>query len=92
MSGSIRSRESFSMNPVNLDIKRSTFNRNSQHKTTFNAGDLVPLYVDQVLPGDTFKMDVSCVTRASTFIYPVMDNCFLDYFAFFVPSRILWTH
>lgn len=79
-------------NVPNIDIQRSTFMRNSGHKTTLNAGDLVPIYVDEVLPGDTFKMDMASIVRMSTPIYPVMDNAYLDTYYFFVPNRIIWEH
>ncbi len=82
----------FSVNPINLDIQRSKFVRPSTHKTTFNAGNLIPIYVDEVLPGDTFKMNMSSVIRMSTPIYPVMDNANLDVYFFFVPNRLVWDH
>lgn len=82
----------FSENPVNIDIQRSKFARPSQHKTTLNTGDLVPIYVDEVLPGDTMSMSTSAAIRMSTPIYPVMDNCSADFYFFFVPSRLVWEH
>lgn len=82
----------FSINPINLDIQRSKFVRPSTHKTTFNAGNLIPIYVDEVLPGDTFKMRMSSVIRMSTPIYPVMDNANMDVYFFFVPNRLVWEH
>lgn len=82
----------FSVNPINLDIQRSKFVRPSTHKTTFNAGNLIPIYIDEVLPGDTFKMNMSSVIRMSTPIYPVMDNANLDVYFFFVPNRLVWDH
>lgn len=82
----------FSRVPANLDMSRSTFDRNSNVKTTFNAGKLVPFYVDEVLPGDTFTMDTALLCRMSTPVYPVMDDAYLDYYYFFVPNRILWEH
>lgn len=82
----------FSVNPINLDIQRSKFVRPSTHKTTFNAGNLIPIYVDEVLPGDTFKMRMSSVIRMSTPIYPVMDNANMDVYFFFVPNRLVWEH
>lgn len=82
----------FSVNPINLDIQRSKFVRPSTHKTTFNAGNLIPIYVDEVLPGDTFKMKMSSVIRMSTPIYPVMDNANMDVYFFFVPNRLVWDH
>jgi len=75
---------------VNVDIQRSTFNRNSGKKTSFNAGYLVPVYLDEVLPGDTFDMKMSYVSRLTTPIFPTMDNIDLEFFAFYCPSRVLW--
>ena len=74
------------------NIRRSKFTRNHSHKTTFNAGKLIPIYVDEMLPGDTFSMDTSVFCRMSTPIYPVMDNAYMDYYYFFVPNRLLWDH
>ena len=79
-------------NPVNLSIKRSTFARPFEHKTTFNAGKLVPIFCDEVLPGDTFNLDLSLVIRSITSAVPVMDNSFLDVYFFFVPSRLCCAH
>nr|QJB19471.1 MAG: major capsid protein [Microvirus sp.] len=75
---------------VNIDIQRSTFNRNSGKKTSFNAGYLVPVYIDEVLPGDTFDMKMSFVSRLTTPIYPTMDNLDLEFFAFYCPTRVIW--
>jgi len=76
---------------VNVDIQRSTFNRNSGKKTTFNAGLLVPVYLDEVLPGDTFDMKMSYVSRLTTPIFPTMDDIDLEFFAFYCPTRVLWS-
>lgn len=81
----------FAQNPV-ASISRSTFNRNSSIKTTFNAGDLIPFYVDEVLPGDTFSIDTSKVVRMQTPLTPIMDNIYLDTYYFFVPNRLVWKH
>lgn len=75
-----------------VDIQRSKFFRPHQHKTTFNAGDLIPIFVDEVLPGDTFTLDTSTLIRMSTPIFPTMDNAYLDMYFFFVPNRLLWDH
>uniref|UniRef100_A0AAU8B5J8 Major capsid protein n=1 Tax=Dulem virus 184 TaxID=3145661 RepID=A0AAU8B5J8_9VIRU len=75
-----------------VNIQRSAFDRSSGHKTTFNAGKLVPIYVDEVLPGDTFEMKTSAIIRGSTPIFPVMDNANLDIYFFFVPNRLVWDH
>lgn len=82
----------FSQNPANVGIERSTFNRNTDHKTTLNSGKLVPFHVDEILPGDTFDVETSAVFRMATPLRPVMDNAYLDYYFFFVPSRLLWEH
>ena len=74
------------------DIARSRFDRSSSIKTSFNVGELIPFYVDEVLPGDTFTVDTSKVVRMQTMITPIMDNVYLDTYWFYVPSRILWTH
>jgi len=74
------------------DIPRSAIDRTHQHKTTFDAGYLIPFYVDEVLPGDTFNCKVTAFARLSTPIYPVMDNIHLETFFFFVPNRLLWTN
>lgn len=79
----------FSMIP-SVNIPRSTFNRSHGYKTTFDAGWLVPFYVDEALPGDTFKARVSIFARLATPIVPIMDNLFLDTFYFAVPIRLLW--
>lgn len=78
----------FVNNPVSIDIRRSTFNRPFEHITTFNSGKLIPIFLDEVLPGDTFNLDISCVIRSITPAVPVMDNSFLDVYFFFVPNRI----
>lgn len=83
---------SFSDAPVNLDLQRSKFQRNFNHKTTFNEGELVPVYFDEVLPGDTFSVDSSFLIRMATPIYPIMDNAAIDLYFFFVPNRLVWDH
>lgn len=82
----------FSSNPTSLDISRSKFIRSSSVKTSFNTGELIPFYVDEVLPGDTFSIDDSKVVRMSTLLTPIMDNLYLDTYYFFVPSRLCWQH
>ena len=74
------------------DIPRSVFDRSHNVKTTFDSGYLVPFYVDEVLPGDSFKADCSVFARLATPIVPIMDNMFLETFFFFVPTRLLWDH
>ena len=79
----------FSMIP-RADIPRSSFQIQTAHKTTFDSGYLVPIYVDEVLPGDTFNLKMTAFARLATPIFPVMDNMYLDSFFFFVPNRLLW--
>lgn len=74
------------------EIRRSRFKRDFSLLTTLNEGDLVPIYVDEVLPGDTFKINVNGLVRMATPLYPVMDNSNMDIFFFFVPCRLLWDH
>lgn len=81
----------FSLNPT-VDIQRSKFERNSDVKFSFNVGDLVPFYVDEVLPGDTFSIDTSKVVRMQPLVAPIMDNMYLDTYWFFVPNRLVWEH
>lgn len=71
-------------------IQRSSFNRTCGYKTTFNESYLVPFFVDEVLPGDTFKCNATLFSRLATPIVPFMDNMFLETFYFFVPNRLLW--
>lgn len=81
----------FSRSPQAL-IPRTKFNRTHTHKTTFNAGELIPFYVDEALPGDTFSMRATLFARIATLLFPIMDNLHMDLHFFFVPTRILWTH
>lgn len=82
----------FAENPVSLDISRSRFNRDSSVKLSFNVGELVPFYVDEVLPGDTMEVKTSKVIRLQTLLTPMMDNMYLDTYYFFVPNRLVWEH
>ena len=75
-----------------LDITRSRFKRRQDVKFTLNAGQLIPFYVDEVLPGDTFSIDQAAIIRMTTPIFPVMDNCHMDIYYFSVPCRIIWEH
>jgi len=72
------------------DIQRSTFNRSHGLKTTFDAGYLVPIFVDEVVPGDSFNLRAHGFGRLATPIYPVMDNLYVETFFFFVPNRLIW--
>lgn len=73
-----------------VSIPRSVFNRSHGLKTSFDAGLLVPIFLDEVLPGDTFTLKTAAFGRLATPIFPVMDNIFLDFFYFFVPCRLVW--
>lgn len=75
-----------------IDIERSRFGRPFQHKTTFNAGQLIPIFFDEILPGDSFTLDMASLVRMSTPIFPTYDNAYLDTYFFFVPNRLVWTH
>ena len=76
-----------------LNIKRSMFKRPHTHKTSFNAGDCIPIYVDSdILPGDTVKMNMGSLIRMQTPLFPVMDNAYCDLLFFFVPHRLVWEH
>lgn len=81
----------FSQVPT-AQIPRSKFNRSHGLKTTFDSGYLVPIFVDEVLPGDTFSMDCTLFARVATLISPIMDNMYIDTFWFFVPERLLFDH
>lgn len=74
------------------NIQRSIFDRSCSYKTSFNAGELIPFFVDEVLPGDTFDISTSKVVRTQTLLTPLMDNLYLDTFYFYVPARLCWTH
>ena len=80
---------SFSQVPQ-ANIPRSKFDRSHGFKTTFDSVYLVPVYVDEALPGDTISLSMSTFARMATPITPVMDNLFLDSFFFAVPIRLLW--
>lgn len=81
----------FSMIP-RADIPRSKFNAQKTYKTTFDAGYLIPVYCDEVLPGDTFNLKMTAFARLATPIFPVMDNMHIDSFFFFVPNRLIWSN
>ena len=82
----------FALNPTNLDLSRSTFRRDHSVKLSYNVGDIIPFYVDEVLPGDTFQLKTSMVSRMQTLLTPMMDNLYIDTYFFFVPNRIVWQH
>ncbi len=79
----------FSQVPA-AEIPRSSFDRSHGLKTTFDAGFLIPIYVDEVLPGDTFNLNMTGFARLATPIFPLMDNLFMETFFFAVPNRLIW--
>lgn len=81
----------FSQVPA-AEIPRSSFDRPHGYKTTFDSGYLVPVFCDEVLPGDTFNLKMTAFARMATPLFPFMDNMFLDSFFFFVPNRLLWAN
>ena len=83
----------FALNPTNIDISRSTFRRTHNYKSSFNMGDLIPIYVDtDILPGDSFSIDSSKLIRTQPLVAPLMDNLVADFFWFAVPWRLVWNH
>ena len=82
----------FATNPVNIDVQRSKFDMSHGYKTTFTSGALIPVFLTEVLPGDTFDVRASSVIRMITPVVPVMDNAFADLDFFFVPNRLIWDH
>jgi len=84
-------KHSFS-NAPSIQAPRSKFDRTFAHKTTFNAGQLIPYIVDDVLPGDTFNLQSTVFARMSTPLFPIMDNMYLDTHFFFVPLRLVWNN
>lgn len=81
----------FAMIP-RADIPRSSFRQQKTYKTTFDAGYLVPIFCEEVLPGDTMNARMTAFARLATPLFPVMDNMYLESFFFFVPNRLVWTN
>lgn len=73
-----------------IKASRTRFNRDQTVLTTFDSGKLIPFYVDEVLPGDTFNVDTAAIIRMTTPKYPVFDDAFIDFYYFYCPNRILW--
>ena len=86
-----RSGHKFSETPK-VDIERSSFDRSHGFKTTFNGGYLVPILVDEALPGDTFSVNMTAFSRLATPIYPIMDNMYMTTHFFSIPYRLVWDH
>lgn len=72
------------------EIPRSSFNRSHSYTTTMDSGKLVPIFVDEVLPGDTFNLNCNIFSRITTMVVPVLDNIYFDTHFFFVPNRLVW--
>ena len=88
-----RDKNIFTLNPTSLDMKRSVFPRNYQHKTSFNLGQIIPIYCDpDILPGDTVSMDMAEVVRMTTPLAPIYDNMYMDVYFFFIPNRIVYSN
>lgn len=85
-----RNNERHFLNVPQLHTSRTRFNRDQTILTTFDSGKLIPFFVDEVLPGDTFQIDTSAIIRMTTPKYPVMDDAFIDLYYFYCPNRILW--
>lgn len=83
------SAHNFAMVP-RADIPRSGFKIDSSYKTTFDAGLLIPVYCEEVLPGDTFNLRATMFARIATPVVPIIDNLYLESFFFFVPNRLVW--
>lgn len=79
----------FAMTP-RADIPRSSFQEEHMHKTTFDSGWLIPILIDEVLPGDSFNLRMTAFARLATPLFPIMDNIHLDSFFFFIPNRLIW--
>lgn len=89
MKSTTKGQHSFAKVPA-PKVQRSSFDRSCGHKTTLNSGLLVPFFVDEALPGDTFSMQTAVFGRIATMINPIMDNIYADTFFFSVPVRLLW--
>ena len=85
-----RNNERHFLNVPQMHTSRTRFNRDQTILTTFDSGRLIPFFVDEVLPGDTFQIDTSAIIRMTTPKYPVMDDAFIDLYYFYCPNRILW--
>jgi len=88
--GSRNNQHSFASIPQ-VNIGRSKFDRSHAVKDTFDFDYLIPIFVDEVLPGDTFNLKMSTFARLATQVVPVMDNMYMDYFFFFVPNRLIYS-
>lgn len=82
----------YDSNPVGVDLSRSKFDRSYSHKLSMSASDFVPVFIDEVLPGDTFQVSTSYVMRTPALLRPVMDNAYVDTYFFYCPYRLVWDH
>lgn len=82
----------FAVNPLSVDISRSLFNMNPTHKFSANVGDCIPVFCEEVLPGDTWTVDTTKVVRMQPMVTPVMDEILFDQYWFFVPNRLVYSH
>ena len=89
--GSRHNQRSFAEIP-NMNMARSTFNRSFAVKDTFDFDKLVPIFCDEILPGDTINLNLKTFVRLATQTVPAMDNMYVDYFFFFVPNRLVWNN
>jgi len=89
--GNRNSQHSFAQIP-SVNIARSKFDRSFAVKDTFDFDELVPIYVDEVLPGDTINLNLKSFARLATQAVPILDNMYTDYFFFFVPNRLVWSN
>lgn len=87
-----RNNERHFLNVPQMHTSRTRFKRDQTILTTFDSGRLIPFFVDEVLPGDTFQVDTSAIIRMTTPKYPVMDDAFIDFYYFYCPNRILWSN
>lgn len=85
-----RNNERHFNNVPQTHVSRTRFKRDQNILTTFDAGKLIPFYVDEVLPGDTFSVDTAAIIRMTTPKYPVFDDAYIDFYYFYCPNRILW--
>ena len=89
--GNRHSQHSFAQVP-SVHTTRSRFDRSFAVKDTLDFDQLVPIFVDEILPGDTVNLNLQSFARLATQVKPVMDNMYMDYFFFFVPNRLVWNN
>ena len=87
-----RNAESHFSELPHTEVNRSIFDRSHKHMTTGNIGDLIPFSCTEILPGDSVKITTSKVIRLQTLLTPIMDNIVADFFWFYVPMRLVWSH